>query len=233
MGLLTGWLDEDWVEVNLDFADQLAARSEYTTLFLGPPRARMLSPIEKALFAMNSASNSTFGSLLSIFKSLSPGIELLGMAQGISFSVSRGRTPIAEMGYERPLIASSPMTLVQIGISRLIAAKENFTKKVTNVSLPEPLQEEGGGLLSSFIESANYDLNLHREESYWPFGLGVIFAAEFNAAPIAKLYFENCKIVAIGSQVSAGQGIIMENVQIISHRGVQVDSSKKEDNREY
>lgn len=229
--MLSGWFDEDWVELNLDHVDQIAARSEHTQIIVGPPRARMLSPITKSLFAVNSAVNTTFSSILNIFKDLSQEVSPVGFAQGISVSETKQRVPIYELGMDRPMIASVPSSLAQISISRLVVNSESLPVKAFNTSAPDQLKP-GEGFLAEFLQSATYDFNLHREDSYWPFGLGMIFYAEFSTKPIGKLYFENCKVVGCGTSVSSGQGIVIDNLQIIAHRAVQIDTTIKEETAE-
>jgi len=210
-----------WTELDLDYVDQIAARAEYTVLFFGPPRINMLSPIEKAVFSVKSSVNDTLGSLLNVLRRFSPQLEVIGAAQSISFSSVRPRTPVPEIGYERPVIVSSPNVSVQAIISRLVIPYDNLMKKATRASW----------LLARF-DLGGMDFNHHRIETLYPFGLGIVMSNELNASPVAKLYLEGCKIVGVSGQITAGQSIVVETIQVVGHRIVRLDSLNLEDYQE-
>jgi len=205
-----------WTEVDLDFVDQISARAEYTVLFFGPPRVRMLSPIEKAIFSVKTSGNDFFNAILNIARRLSPQLEVIGAAQGISFSQVRNRSPMSEIGSERPVILTSPITYTQATISRLFIPYDNLLKKATKASWIFSQPDLGG-----------VDVNFHRFETLFPFGVGIVMSNEVNATPVARLYMEGCKSVGFASQVNAGDIVILETVQIVGHRIVRLDSAQE------
>jgi len=198
-----------WVEVDLDYVDQIAARAEYTLITIGPVRARLLSPVGKALFAINTAVSGTLAEVMNLLQNLAGELKPVGMARQIYFGVQRGRYPIQEIGSDMLGFASDTTTMVNVGISRLIAGVSSFLKKVKTETAPEILND---------APDQDIDFGLHGKASKWPFGMGVIMYAELNASPIGRLYIENCKIVSMSTGTGQGQPVMYEDIQIMAHR---------------
>ena len=199
------WASTHWVEVDLDYADQIAARAEYTLVLIGPVRARMLT--SDALWAKYLVQNDALSTLV---EAMGKGLKPVGLAQGITISNSRQRIPIMELGSELMSFVSGQTSMAQIGINRLIADADSFLKKVKKATVPSDLQDT--------VPEKRMDFALHGKDSKWPFAMGLLFYADLDQEPIGKLYVENCKVVGIGGTIGAGQPVIYEGIQIIAHR---------------
>lgn len=204
------WASTHWVEVDLDYADQIAARAEYTLVVIGPPRVRNFT--SDALWAKYLIKNDSLSALVAAMgKELKP----VGLANGVSFSVSRQRIPIMEIGSELMAYASSQTSMAQVTINRLIADASSFVKKIKENVVPEPLRDT--------VPETSIDFSLHGKADKWPFGMGFVFYADLNSSPIGKVYLEHCKIIGIGTTIGAGQPVIYEGVQILAHRALEFD----------
>ncbi|RUM27813.1 MAG: hypothetical protein DSY42_09405 [Aquifex sp.] len=211
----------NWVEIDLDYIDQIIARAENTIILIGLPRVRMISPISRALFLFNYSYSETLSKILDIVKSFSSDFITVGMVQGLSFNVIRQRATVFELGKERPTFLTSPSSIVSLGISRLIAYSDSLFKKFTS-TIPD---DDGFINWSQFEDPSKFDASLYRtEDVIFPFGIGLIIYSERDIRPIAKLYFEGCKLESLGSVITTGNPITVENVQIIGHRVVQLDT---------
>lgn len=208
---------EGWVEANLDYVDQIIARAENTIILIGLPRVRMISPISRALFLFNGPYSNILSKIVDVVKSFSSDFITVGLVQGISFNVLRQRAPIFELGKERPAFLTGPSSMVSLGISRLIAYSDSLFKKLTSV-------------VSENKDPIKFDASLYRtEDVIFPFGIGLIIYSENRIRPIAKLYFEGCKLESLGSVISTGNPIVVESVQVVGHRVVQLDTPDTEE----
>jgi len=204
------WAHTHWVEIDLDYADQLAARAEYTLILIGPARVRMIG--NNAQWAKYLVENANLSTLIaSAGKDLKP----LGLAQGINFSVSRQRVPIMEIGSELMALVSSQTSMAQVSIQRLIADVDSFLKKVKRNLVPPQLRDT--------LAESKVDFALHGKGDKWPFGMAMLLYADLSEKPIAKLYVEHCKVVGIGTTIGAGQAVMYEGVQILAHRILEFD----------
>ncbi|NPB03605.1 MAG: hypothetical protein GXO39_04235 [Thermotogae bacterium] len=210
------YADEYWVEVDLDYADQVAARAEYTLVLIGPSRARYLSPVGKALFAINAAVDATLAEVLNFIQNLNEELKPVGMCQDVNFQTFRGRMPIGELGSAMRAFVSEKTTTVQAYLNRLVASVPSFLKKIKEEQVPDALRD---------APEESFDMGLHGRGSKWPFGLGLVFYAELSQAPIGRLYIEACKIQSIGSAVGEGMPVTYEQIGIIGHRIVQLQNS--------
>jgi len=202
------WPTNNWVEVDLDYADQIVARAEYTFIFIGPPRVSNLSgSIFQAIYY--GLKNKDLASVLEEGK-VGTKLVPLGLAQGIAISNSRRRVPIIEIGSELMGFVSDQTTFAQISIQRLIADSDSFLKKVKTSIVPEDLRDT--------VPDNKLDFTLHGKASKFPFGMALILYTDISSEPIGKLYRENCKVMGISSNVGAGQSVLYEGVQIVAHR---------------
>lgn len=173
------YAQDKWVQVDLDYADQLAARAEYTLVLLGPPRVAHLSGATKALLtASEPYKTDAINKLTELIGSLTSELKPIGLAQGVGFSVYRQRMPITELGSEMMAFVSGHTTQAQVSIHRLIVDNPNFVKEAKGMA-PAELNDSPKSM---------FDAGLHGKASKWPFGLGLIFYAELSGKPIGKLY---------------------------------------------
>jgi len=203
------YAQDKWVQVDLDYADQIAARAEYTLVLLGPPRVAHLSGATKALLTANEPYHTgAINKLMNLLGSLTSELKAIGLAQGVGFSVYRQRIPVTELGSEMMAFVSGQTTQAQVSIQRLVVDNPNFIKEAKDTA-PSDLNDSPKSM---------FDAGLHGKASKWPFGLGLVFYAELSDKPIGKLYIEACKIVSLGTQISSGAPVIYEGIQIVGHR---------------
>lgn len=207
------WASTHWVEIDLDYVDQLAARAEYTLIFIGPARMRMINSNELwSKFPIYK--NVKLEELVAAAKKE---LKAFGMAQGVSISVSRQRIPVMEIGSELMALASGQTSFVQASIQRLVADSPSFLKRVKEDLLPDSLKDT--------VPEGSIDFSLHGKGDKWPFGMGFVFYADLTDGPIGRIYLEHCKVAGIGSQVAAGQTIMYEGVTVIGHRALEFNVS--------
>jgi hypothetical protein len=208
------YAEHQWATTDLDWVDQIAAKSQYTLVVVGPPRAALLSAASRQLFEANPTfHSSTLQKVLEFIQSMDSELKAVGMAQGVNFSVSRQRMPVQEVGSAMMGLASAPTTMVSVYIQRLIAASENMVR-ISKNDVP--------GQLRDTTTQNPFDAALHGKAAEWPFGLGLFFYAEADGAAIGKVYIEHCKITGLNVGVQAGGPVIFENVQIMAHRAVNL-----------
>jgi hypothetical protein len=211
----TQYADTQWSTVDLDWVDQVAARSHLTLVVMGPPRAAMLSGAARQLFAANPTfQSSTLQKVLEFLQSMDTELKVVGMAQGVQFSVQRQRMPVFEIGSAMMGLASAPTTMANVYIQRLVAAAEN-TVRMSKNDVP--------GQLRDTTTRNPFDAALHGKAGEWPFGLGLYFYAEADGEAIGRVYIEHCKIVGLSVGVQANGPVIYEGVQILAHRAVNIE----------
>ncbi|RUM27812.1 MAG: hypothetical protein DSY42_09400 [Aquifex sp.] len=217
------WPNNNWVEVDLDYADQVVARAEYTFIFIGPPRVKDLSQRNILQAIYYGVKNKDLSSILEGEK---VGTKLipLGLAQGLAISNSRRRIPVVEIGSELMGFVSDQTTFAQVSIQRLIADNDSFLKKVKSKIVPEDLRDTE--------PDSRLDFALHGKASKFPFGMALILYTDISNEPIGKLYIENCKVMGISSTVGAGQSILYEGIQIVAHRILEGNFTMPESTQE-
>ena len=145
----------------------------------------------------------------------------VGLLQQFQFSQGRGVQPMQTIGSGRAYFTAGKST-VQFSIGRLFAKGPNLLKALSKNA------ENAGVNLEKFGErpissgAPNFAVNLDSELFLIPFGMQVIFRDKSNNH-LGGVYLELCMIQNYSLGLSAGQNVMLENVQGISDRLFSVD----------
>lgn len=217
-----------WVDADLDFIDQISARAENSIIIIGPSRASCLSAAGVGLLSFNAPFSSFLTKVSDFLKNFSNDFSQVGIVQGFSFSISRPVVSIYSVGSNTPAFVNqlSPQGIIQL--NRIVTSAGNFEYLIKQQvgednSLGNLLQIKTPFFkvkISNPFFANEYSDVISENTATKPFGIGLICYSEMTSNPIAKIYFEECKIVNVGSSLIVGQSLMSENVSVMCHRRV-------------
>lgn len=185
-----------YVEREMDNAAYTAAHPDDTLILAGPARKGTLG---------NNPASSGPASLLAI-----------GMLQSIQFSSSKPTQPLMAIGSGRSFYVSGKAQ-TQWSIGRLFVNGRNLLRVLYHNAVASGLNVQNFDDPAAKNANSNFFVNLDSELFYIPFGMAAFFRNKAHDL-VGSFYAELCMLNTWGIGMTAGAGMVLENVSGMADR---------------
>lgn len=200
---VTDWkFNNSYVERLMDHSALTSAHPDDTLILAGPPR-----------YLQDATVGGEFvGKLLPI-----------GMVQQMQVTYQKPTTPVTAIGSTRQFYVSGKAT-GGANITRLFVNGRNLLRVLYTNAMQQGIDVSKFDDRAAAGKDSKFFINLDSELYLIPFGLAVIFRDKIHDT-LGSFYMELCAITAWSLAVTAGQTMIMENVNLLFDRAMPFDAS--------